>query len=299
MRGVKHRGTRGSRNRDSGRRSYSDTTSHSIDDDGDSEDAEDGDSDDAEYGDSDDAEDGDQSCAHWKDEPLGLATPNRGRPKTGGYFGWSRPSFLEGPDRSLDSSYTPDMSSVSMLTRTSQESTSGTLASVVASDFPGYNGYANFEVMSPSGPCSTSTPSLQVPARSSSGEINRPLHCMKASPPDNGHTGFLPLESSLSCCSQPQSVFPFPFPTTGELPISQSDLGLATRPFLSGSLTPRELTGQTDLTADGGLNAPEQGQSDGQPRQISIDMECTPQQLSQIMNVVVGIARKVTLKVNN
>ena len=91
----------------------------------------------------------------------------------------------------------------------------------------------------------------------------------------------------------------FPVPTTGELPISQSDLGLATMPFLSGSLTSRELTGLTDPTADGGLNAPEQGKSDGPLCRIYIDMGCTPQQLSQIMNTTVGIARKVALNVNS
>lgn len=290
MPGVKHRVTRGSRNRDSGRRPYSGTTSHSIDD-------KDGTSEDTEDGDSEDAEGGDEACAHWQDEPLGLATPHRGQPKTGSSFGWSRISSLEEPDRPLDCPYTPDMSSVSMLTRTSQDSTSGILASAFGSDFPGYNRYVNSAVMSTSGPCSTSIPGLEDPTRSSSGENDRQLLRMEASSIDNGHMGFLPFESSLGYCSQPQPVFPVP--TTGELPISQSDLGLGTMPFLSGSLSSRESTGVTDLTADGGLNAPEQGKPDGKLRRISIDMECTPQELSQIMNCIVGIARKVTLKVNS
>ncbi|KAJ5405946.1 hypothetical protein N7465_007230 [Penicillium sp. CMV-2018d] len=295
MPGVKHRVTRGSRNRDSGRRPYSGTTSHSIDD-------KDGTSEDTEGGDSEDAEGGDEACAHWQDEPLGLTTPHRGQPKTGSSFGWSRISSLEEPDRPLDRPYTPDMSSVSVLTRTSQDSTSGILASVFGSDFPGYSGYVNSAVMSTSGPCSTSIPGLQDPTRSSSGENNWQLLRMEPSSLDNGHMGFLPFESSLGCCSQPQPVFTVP--TTGELPIPQSDLGLGTMPFLSGSLSSRESTGVTDLTADGGSNAPEQGapeqgKPDGQLRRISIDMECTPQELSQIMNSIVGIARKVTLKLHS
>ncbi|KAJ5970873.1 uncharacterized protein N7479_000791 [Penicillium vulpinum] len=287
---VKHHVTRALRNREGGRRPYSGTTSHSIDE-------KDGNSGDAEDGDSEDAEDGDESYAHWQNESLGLAMPSGGSPKTSGSFAWLRVSSLEEPDTPLDHPYNPEMSSVPMLTRTSQDSTSGILASVFTSEFPEYNDYANFAEVSTSVPRSTSNPGLQDPAQSSSRNTDRLLLHMEASSLDNGHTGFLPFESSLGCCSQSQPVFPIP--TTGELPTSQSDLELGAIPFLSSPLTSRELTGPTDLTAGGGLNAPEQGQSGGPLRRISIDMECTPQELSQIMNIIVGIARKVTLNVNS